>query len=81
MSSTTTNTRSPDLTVRCGRNSVSGWNDPSRGWSFQISRSYRDDKEETRYEQMRLFASDLPVVAMLLQKVWDQSTETASSGD
>lgn len=73
--------RGPDVVVRNGRISVSGWSDPSRGWSFQLSRSYRAEGNETRYEQMRLFASDLPSVVMLLQKVWDESTTVSRAGD
>lgn len=69
-----TSARKPDSSVRCGRLSVSGWLDDERGWSFQLSRSYRDEQSETKYEQMRLFASDLPVLLMLLQKTWDSAT-------
>ena len=63
--------RTPDLTLRCGRISVVGWLDDSRGWSLQLSRSYSHN-EETRYEQMRLYPSDLPLAITLLEKATDQ---------
>ena len=75
-----TSGRPPDVSFRCGRMSISAWQEEERGWSFQLSRSYKSADEQTRYEQMRLFASDLPVVVMLLQKAWGETTPAVQNG-
>ncbi len=67
--------RRPDLSARCGRLQIAGWRDEERGWSFQLSRAYTNGDGETTYDELRLFPTDLPVVATLVQQMTGRTIE------
>lgn len=74
-------TRKPDASIALANVRCSGWHAGHKGWSFMVSRSYRDQAGETRYSQMAVYGRDLLNLAAVCQAMAQHVMNVCTNGE